>query len=118
MRNSRFLQRLCTFLVAASMLYAGPSPAAPACADLEDAGTAYAVQWLACSDDPEESSAVGVSPADVDKLLGDAVLPIPRVFRTSYTLPVADQRVICPVEWLKPAARGPPRTIRFCSFLI
>lgn len=100
------------------MLYAGPSPAAPACADPEDAETAYAAEQLACSGDSDANFAVGVSHTDIDKLFGDGDLPTPRLFRTSYTLRIADQRVMCAVEWLKPAARDPPKTIRFCSFLI
>jgi hypothetical protein len=117
MRRNCFLQRTLAFLIAACLLWPAQFSAAATCGS-GGASVDAVSEALACDSDSGGSSAAAALHHDIAQLPGNADLEFRRLERPYLTIPYADGRATCSVDWLKPPPRDPPKTLRFCTLLI
>ena len=109
------LQRAFTLLLVLCMLCAGASPAALAARADQSACATYDLE--ACAQH-NENSAERSSHFDLDKLFGQADLPIARSFRRWFCAASASDCGAHSAAQRPAPAHDPPKTILFCTLLI
>jgi hypothetical protein len=118
MLRNRSLQRLLIVIVAACLVQSAPALAYPTCAVTGGESTEQIGEWTSCSNESGGSFAVEVAHADFEQIFEATTLAAAHVERAWLRVAVPDARSPCRTEWLSAPSRDPPKSVRFCSFLI
>ena len=116
-RPSSPLQRALTLLLALCVLCAGASIAASGARADQSACANAASEVEACAAH-DENSADKRPHFDLDKLSGQADVPVSRAFRRWFSAALASDCGAGSAAWLLAPAHDPPKTILFCTLLI
>jgi hypothetical protein len=118
MLRNRSLQRLLIGILAACLLQSAPALAAQRCAATGGESEDRVSEWTSCSNDSGGSFAVKAAHADLEQIFEAITLAAAHVERAWLRVAFPETRSACRAEWLSAPSRDPPKTVRFCTFLI
>jgi hypothetical protein len=118
MLRNRSLQRLLIGIVAACLLQSAPALAVQRCAATEGESADRVSEWTSCSNESSGSFAVKAAHAALEQIFEATTLAAASVERAWLRVAFPATQSACRAEWLSAPSRDPPKTIRFCSFLI